>query len=132
MGLAICKKIVDNCGGTIDVFSAGENKGSTFSFSMKMLLPDGVRRSQHPEEEVKVARMAKKRLSVISEREHDHDSSRESLKEMTPEDQRSSVLDLKEDHELAADSDSEKASDLSLSWGEINLKETQPRQAEQS
>ena len=39
MGLVICKKIVDNCGGTIDVYSEGENKGSTFTFSMAMALP---------------------------------------------------------------------------------------------
>ena len=36
MGLTICKRIVDNCGGTIECYSAGENQGSTFMFSMKM------------------------------------------------------------------------------------------------
>ena len=39
MGLVICKKIVDNCGGTIEVFSEGTNKGSTFIFTMSMVLP---------------------------------------------------------------------------------------------
>ena len=36
MGLTICKKIVENNDGKIDVFSAGEDQGSTFMFSMKM------------------------------------------------------------------------------------------------
>ena len=36
MGLTICKKIVENNDGYIDVFSAGEDQGSTFIFSMKM------------------------------------------------------------------------------------------------
>ena len=36
MGLTICKRIVDHYGGTISCYSAGENKGSTFMFSMKM------------------------------------------------------------------------------------------------
>ena len=38
MGLTICQKIVNNCGGRIDVFSEGVNKGSTFIFDMKMSL----------------------------------------------------------------------------------------------
>ena len=36
MGLTICKRIVDHCGGSIECYSAGENQGSTFSFSMRM------------------------------------------------------------------------------------------------
>ena len=36
MGLVICKDIITNCGGTVNVFSKGENKGSTFIFTMKM------------------------------------------------------------------------------------------------
>ena len=36
MGLAISKRIVEESGGTIDVFSRGKNLGSTFMFSMKM------------------------------------------------------------------------------------------------
>ena len=35
-GLVICKKIVERSGGTISAFSAGENMGATFSFTMKM------------------------------------------------------------------------------------------------
>ena len=36
MGLMICQKLVDKNGGTISVHSEGENKGSVFSFTMKM------------------------------------------------------------------------------------------------
>ena len=36
LGLAICKRIVSNSGGEITVSSYGENKGSTFKFSMQM------------------------------------------------------------------------------------------------
>ena len=38
IGLNICKRIVESSGGTIEVFSAGKGKGSTFAFSMKMKL----------------------------------------------------------------------------------------------
>ena len=34
MGLVICKKIVENSGGQIQVYSEGENLGSTFTFTM--------------------------------------------------------------------------------------------------
>ena len=44
MGLIICQEIIRNCGGTIECFSEGENRGSTFSFSMKMnLVPQDTR-----------------------------------------------------------------------------------------
>ena len=36
MGLYICKHIVEKCGGTITIYSEGENKGTTVSFTMKM------------------------------------------------------------------------------------------------
>lgn len=36
MGLAICKEIITKSGGTVNVFSKGKNKGSTFIFTMKM------------------------------------------------------------------------------------------------
>lgn len=36
MGLMICKNIVSHYGGTISCYSAGENQGSTFMFSLKM------------------------------------------------------------------------------------------------
>ena len=39
LGLFICKHIVENSGGLISVVSDGRNKGTTFSFSMKMTLP---------------------------------------------------------------------------------------------
>lgn len=39
MGLTICQKIVERNGGFIDVFSEGENQGSTFMFTMVMTLP---------------------------------------------------------------------------------------------
>ena len=32
MGLAICKKILSQCGGSIEVYSEGEDKGTTFLF----------------------------------------------------------------------------------------------------
>ena len=32
MGLTICQKIIENCGGKIEVFSEGENKGTSFFF----------------------------------------------------------------------------------------------------
>ena len=40
MGLTICQKIVERNGGTIDVFSEGENLGSTFMFTMQMTPPN--------------------------------------------------------------------------------------------
>ena len=40
LGLTICQKIVENNGGAIEVHSDGLNKGSTFTFTMKMLLPE--------------------------------------------------------------------------------------------
>ena len=40
LGLAICKRIIENSGGEITVSSEGENKGSNFKFSMHMELPD--------------------------------------------------------------------------------------------
>ena len=40
LGLTICKKIVENSGGKIDCYSAGEGQGSVFMFSMKMTLPE--------------------------------------------------------------------------------------------
>ena len=40
LGLTIVKQIVSNCHGYIDVLSQGEGHGSTFRFSMKMLVPD--------------------------------------------------------------------------------------------
>ena len=40
MGLNICYKIIEMTGGFIDVFSEGENLGSTFMFGMKMELPE--------------------------------------------------------------------------------------------
>lgn len=39
LGLVICKKIVENNEGRIDVFSAGEGQGATFQFSMHMTEP---------------------------------------------------------------------------------------------
>lgn len=36
MGLFICKSILDSCNGRIQAFSEGENKGTTFEFSMPM------------------------------------------------------------------------------------------------
>ena len=39
MGLFICKQIVTNLGGNIDCYSAGEGRGSTFTFTMPMAEP---------------------------------------------------------------------------------------------
>ena len=36
IGLIICKKLVENTGGTINFTSAGENLGATFNFTMQM------------------------------------------------------------------------------------------------
>ena len=36
MGLNICKKIIDENQGSIEVYSRGENCGATFQFVMKM------------------------------------------------------------------------------------------------
>ena len=38
MGLIICKRIIENSGGEINVVSAGEDRGATFMFSIKMEL----------------------------------------------------------------------------------------------
>ncbi len=42
MGLIMCKKIVENNEGKIRVTSKGPGKGSTFHFTMRMLVPDDV------------------------------------------------------------------------------------------
>ena len=39
MGLTICQKILQSCGGKIEVHSEGENKGTSFFFQMPMYLP---------------------------------------------------------------------------------------------
>lgn len=39
MGLTICKKIIDENQGTIEVYSAGKDKGATFQFTMNMQEP---------------------------------------------------------------------------------------------
>ena len=49
MGLMICQNLVKMNGGSIEVHSDGENKGSVFSFSMKMSLRSYVRRECDPE-----------------------------------------------------------------------------------
>ena len=36
MGLMICKSLVNINGGEINVYSEGENKGTVFSFTMRM------------------------------------------------------------------------------------------------
>ena len=36
MGLTICQKIIQNCGGEIEVHSDGANEGTTFNFWMNM------------------------------------------------------------------------------------------------
>jgi len=40
MGLFICKELVENNEGSINVFSAGPDKGTTFQFTMKMSIPE--------------------------------------------------------------------------------------------
>ena len=42
LGLMICKRIIENSGGEITVCSEGEEKGSTFKFTMKMDLPSEI------------------------------------------------------------------------------------------
>ena len=54
MSLAICKKIVQNCGGTIDVFSQGEDKGSTLVFSIKMRIPKSKSESKDEAAQIEV------------------------------------------------------------------------------
>ena len=39
MGLMVCKKLVDLNGGSIKVHSSGREKGSIFTFTMKMRMP---------------------------------------------------------------------------------------------
>ena len=39
MGLSICVQIIEKLGGEINVYSEGINKGSTFTFSIRMKLP---------------------------------------------------------------------------------------------
>ena len=50
MGLMICKSLVNINGGQINVFSEGENKGSCFSFAMKMELVECARPDAADEE----------------------------------------------------------------------------------
>ena len=38
MGLMICKSLVEKNGGTIQVYSEGADKGSVFTFTMKMMV----------------------------------------------------------------------------------------------
>ena len=40
MGLAICKRIIENSGGKIDMYSAGKGEGCTIMFTMKMSKQD--------------------------------------------------------------------------------------------
>ena len=40
MGLVICKELVENNEGSINVFSAGPDKGTTFQFTMRMTIPE--------------------------------------------------------------------------------------------
>ena len=40
LGLTICQKIVENCGGKIECYSSGEGQGSVFMFSMEMTMPE--------------------------------------------------------------------------------------------
>ena len=44
LGLLICKNLVEQNGGKINVHSLGANKGSTFSFSMKMTVARNIKR----------------------------------------------------------------------------------------
>jgi len=62
MGLSICAKLVECCEGHIDFFSEGEDKGSTFNFTMKMTLPspeilnpNKILRKDYSEEEIKAS-----------------------------------------------------------------------------
>lgn len=41
VSLFICKKLVEHSGGTLKAYSAGENRGATFQFSVKMIVPSG-------------------------------------------------------------------------------------------
>ena len=45
MGLTICQKIIQNCNGKIDVYSEGENKGSTFYFQIPMSQPQELKKT---------------------------------------------------------------------------------------
>ena len=47
MGLTICKKIVDYYDGNISYYSAGENQGSTFMFSLKMVVEESNKSHYH-------------------------------------------------------------------------------------
>ena len=45
MGLTICQKIIQNCEGKIEVFSEGENKGTTFFFQIPMSQPLDIKKT---------------------------------------------------------------------------------------
>lgn len=47
MGLMICKQLINFNGGVLQVKSPGENKGSIFTFTMKMQIPDKSRIIEH-------------------------------------------------------------------------------------
>ena len=47
MGLMICQNLVQLNGGKITVYSAGEEQGSTFKFTMKMQCEEDKAQSPH-------------------------------------------------------------------------------------
>ena len=53
MGLTICKKIVENTGGSIDCFSAGAGYGCTFMFAMTMHEVEPALELLEPEEDLR-------------------------------------------------------------------------------
>ena len=53
LGLTMVKQIVETSGGSVGVYSGGTNKGSVFSFTMKMSEAGSVKASNPSKEESK-------------------------------------------------------------------------------
>ena len=62
LGLLICKNLVEQNGGKINVHSLGANMGSTFSFSMKMTIAKNIKRNNISVNSFNFSRLSESRV----------------------------------------------------------------------